>query len=114
MPEDLARQAVTHASWVERRAESYERLAFLGDSVLALAITTHLFPLLEGEAEAGSSAVRDGAGGAGRMTKVRAQAVSRRSNRAVARTSVRSRVRMSSPRRKKWFVARFVPRFRIA
>ena len=39
---DLARQAVTHASWVERRSESYERLAFLGDSVLGLAVTTHL------------------------------------------------------------------------
>ncbi len=29
----------THASWTERRSESDERLAFLGDSVLALAIT---------------------------------------------------------------------------
>ena len=27
---------MTHASWVERRSASYERLAFLGDSVLGL------------------------------------------------------------------------------
>ena len=33
LPGDLARQAFTHASWVEHRAESYERLAFLGDAV---------------------------------------------------------------------------------
>ena len=32
LPDDLARQAVTHASWTEHRADSYERLAFLGDS----------------------------------------------------------------------------------
>ncbi len=49
LPDDLARQAVTHASWTERRADSYERLALLGDSVLGLSITTHLFPLLDAE-----------------------------------------------------------------
>ena len=38
----------THASWT-RRSESYERLAFLGDSVLELAITTHLYPRLEAD-----------------------------------------------------------------
>jgi ribonuclease-3 len=64
---------VTHASWVERRADSYERLAFLGDSVLALAVTTHLYPRLEADQY-----------GAGRLTKIRAQAVSGRSCRAVA------------------------------
>jgi ribonuclease-3 len=63
----------THASWVERRAESYERLAFLGDSVLALAVTTHLYPRLEAERF-----------GAGRLTKIRAQAVSGRACRRVA------------------------------
>ena len=47
LPDDLARQAVTHASWVERRSDSYERLAFLGDSVLGLAVTTHLWPRLQ-------------------------------------------------------------------
>src|SRR3954464_12529273 len=73
LPSDLARQAVTHASWVERRAESYERLAFLGDSVLALAVTTHLWPRLGADEY-----------GAGPLTKIRAQAVSGRSCRAVA------------------------------
>jgi ribonuclease-3 len=58
---------------VDRRADSYERLAFLGDSVLSLAVTTHLFPRLDAERY-----------GAGRLTKVRAQAVSGRSCRAVA------------------------------
>ena len=55
------------------RADSYERLALLGDSVLGLSITTHLFPLLDAETY-----------GAGRLTKIRAQAVSGRSCRAVA------------------------------
>src|SRR5687768_618258 len=63
LPEELARQVFTHASWVDHRAESYERLAFLGDVVLSLAVSTHLFPRFERY-------------GAGRLTKVRAQAVS--------------------------------------
>ena len=63
LPEELARQVFTHASWAEHRAESYERLAFLGDVVLSLAVSTHLFPRFESY-------------GAGRLTKVRAQAVS--------------------------------------
>jgi len=63
LPEDLARQAFTHASWAGHRAESYERLAFLGDVVLSLAVSTHLYPRFERY-------------GAGRLTKVRAQAVS--------------------------------------
>jgi ribonuclease III len=71
LPEDLARQAFTHASWVEHRAESYERLAFLGDVVLSLAVSTHLYPRFERY-------------GAGRLTKVRAQAVSGASCAAVA------------------------------
>ena len=40
LPEDLRRQAFTHSSWVEQRAEAYERLAFLGDVVLSLAVST--------------------------------------------------------------------------
>jgi ribonuclease-3 len=63
----------THASWTERRSDSYERLAFLGDSVLGLAVTTHLYPRLEAERY-----------GAGDLTKIRAQAVSGRSCKAVA------------------------------
>jgi ribonuclease-3 len=63
LPTDLRRQAFTHASWVGHRAEAYERLAFLGDVVLSLAVSTHLYPRFERY-------------GAGRLTKVRAQAVS--------------------------------------
>jgi ribonuclease-3 len=61
VPEDLARQVFTHASWTARRSDSYARLAFLGDSVLGLAITAHIYPLLEAERY-----------GAGRLTKIRA------------------------------------------
>jgi ribonuclease-3 len=63
----------THASWTERRSDSYERLAFLGDSVLGLAVTTYLYPRLQAERY-----------GAGELTKIRAQAVSGRSCKAVA------------------------------
>jgi ribonuclease III len=73
LPVDLAAQVFTHASWTERRSESYERLAFLGDSVLSLAVTAHLYPRLEADRF-----------GAGRLTKIRAQAVSGRSCKAVA------------------------------
>jgi ribonuclease-3 len=63
----------THASWSERRSDSYERLAFLGDSVLSLAITADLYPRFEAERF-----------GAGRLTKLRAQAVSGRACKEVA------------------------------
>jgi len=87
LPEELARQVFTHASWSDRRADSYTRLAFLGDSVLALAVTTHLYPRLEAERF-----------GAGRLTKIRAQAVSGRSCRAVAeRLGVGERLRAAAP-----------------
>lgn len=42
LPADLRSQALAHTSWVETRVESYERLAFLGDSVLGLSITSAL------------------------------------------------------------------------
>jgi ribonuclease-3 len=87
LPEELARQVFTHASWSERRSDSYTRLAFLGDSVLALAVTTHLYPRLEAERF-----------GAGRLTKIRAQAVSGPSCRAVAeRLEVPARLRAAAP-----------------
>jgi ribonuclease-3 len=80
-------QAVTHASWTGRRSESYERLALLGDSVLGLSVTTHLFPVLDADSY-----------GAGRLTKIRAQAVSGRSCRAVAeRLGLPERLRASAP-----------------
>ncbi len=87
LPEDLARQVFTHASWSERRGDSYSRLAFLGDSVLALAVTTYLYPRLEAERF-----------GAGRLTKIRAQAVSGVSCRAVAvRLELPARLRAAAP-----------------
>ena len=77
----------THASWTERRSDSYERLAFLGDSVLNLAVTAHLYPRLEAERF-----------GAGRLTKIRAQAVSGRACRAVAeRIGVPARLEAAGP-----------------
>jgi ribonuclease III len=72
VPEELRRQALTHASWVERRQESYDRLAFLGDSVLGLAISSALYPRFPNA-------------GAGRLTKLRAQSVSRQACAEVAR-----------------------------
>jgi ribonuclease-3 len=63
LPEELRRQALTHSSWTENRAESFERLAYLGDSVLALAVARDLvgrFPDVD----------------AGGLTKIHNQAVS--------------------------------------
>jgi ribonuclease-3 len=77
----------THASWTDRRSDSYSRLAFLGDSVLGLAVTSHLFPRLEAERY-----------GAGRLTKIRAQTVSGPSCRAVAeRLGVPERLQAAAP-----------------
>jgi ribonuclease III len=87
LPSELAGPVFTHASWTVRRSDSYERLAFLGDSVLALAVTAYLYPRLEAERF-----------GAGRLTKIRAQAVSGRSCRAVAvRLGVPERLRTAAP-----------------
>ena len=87
LPDDLAVPVFTHASWTERRSDSYERLAFLGDSVLALAVTAYLYPRLEAERF-----------GAGRLTKIRAQAVSGRSCKAVAeRLGIPERLLAAAP-----------------
>lgn len=63
LPEDLRRQALTHSSWTERRVDSFERLAFLGDSVLGLAVATRTYETFPKLA-------------AGGLTKVHNQAVS--------------------------------------
>lgn len=77
----------THASWTARRSDSYSRLAFLGDSVLGLAITAHLYPRLEAERY-----------GAGRLTKIRAQTVSGPACRNVAeRLGVPALLRAAAP-----------------
>jgi ribonuclease-3 len=87
LPADLLASVFRHSSWTSRRSDSYERLAFLGDSVLALAVTTHLYPRLEAERF-----------GPGRLTKIRAQAVSGRSCREVAeRLGVPDRLRAAAP-----------------
>jgi ribonuclease III len=85
LPGDLAGQAFTHSSWVEQRNDSYERLAFLGDVVLSLAISDHIYP-------------RFSSWGAGRLTKLRAQAVSRQACADVARDlGVPERLREVAP-----------------
>jgi ribonuclease-3 len=63
LPEDLRRQALTHSSWTDDRAQSYERLAFLGDSLLGLAVAAEVF-------------ARFPAVDSGRLTKIHNQAVS--------------------------------------
>ncbi|HMI80707.1 MAG TPA: putative dsRNA-binding protein [Solirubrobacterales bacterium] len=63
LPDDLRRQALTHSSWTERRVDSFERLAFLGDSVLGLTVATKIYDDFEMFA-------------AGGLTKVHNQAVS--------------------------------------
>jgi ribonuclease-3 len=65
LPDDLKRRAVTHSSWVDHRADSYGRLAFLGDGVLGLAVAEHLYRRYE-------------RADIGRLTKVHGQAVSGR------------------------------------
>lgn len=63
LPDELREQALTHSSWTERRIESFERLAFLGDSVLGLSVATELFQRFD-------------AIDSGGLTKVHNQAVS--------------------------------------
>lgn len=63
LPDELRRQALTHSSWTEHRVDSFERLAFLGDSVLGLAVASRLHE-------------RFGAIAAGGLTKIHNQAVS--------------------------------------
>lgn len=40
---DMARQVFTHSSWASDRTLSYERLEFLGDSVLGVCISTEIY-----------------------------------------------------------------------
>jgi ribonuclease-3 len=63
LPAELRQQALTHSSWTEHRVDSFERLAFLGDSVLGLAVASKLFERFDGLASGG-------------LTKVHNQAVS--------------------------------------
>lgn len=72
LPKPLLFQALTHPHAVADRTESYERLEFLGDSVLGLAVAAHLFRRFEGVEE-------------GRLAKLKAFVVSRVSCAAVAK-----------------------------
>src|SRR5207244_621519 len=64
--------AFTHTSWADERSDSYERLEFLGDSVLELALADALFHRFPDFDE-------------GQMAKVRSHVVSRASCAVVAR-----------------------------
>src|SRR3954465_7079431 len=72
LPGDLLENVFTHSSWAPNHASSYERLEFLGDSVLELAIARALFERFPDFSE-------------GRMAKVRSHVVSRASCAVVAR-----------------------------
>ncbi|MCX6387580.1 MAG: putative dsRNA-binding protein [Solirubrobacterales bacterium] len=42
LPDDQLGRATAHSSWVRPRSNSYERLAFVGDTLLDLIVTQHL------------------------------------------------------------------------
>jgi ribonuclease-3 len=64
LDQGTVRQVFTHTSWAAVRVQSYERLEFLGDSVLSLCITTELYRRFPGFAE-------------GHLARLRAYVVSR-------------------------------------
>ncbi|MGI5940509.1 MAG: ribonuclease III [Thermoleophilia bacterium] len=72
LPPHIFRQALTHSSWVTERNESYERLEFLGDSVLGLAIAATVYERYPHKDE-------------GELARVKAFVVSRASCAEVAR-----------------------------
>jgi ribonuclease-3 len=72
LPPERREQVFTHTSWAPDRASSYERLEFLGDSVLELAIARALYDRFPDASE-------------GRLAKIRAHVVSRQSCASVAR-----------------------------
>jgi ribonuclease-3 len=72
LPDELLANVFTHSSWAPDRASSYERLEFLGDSVLELAIARALYDRYPEFSE-------------GRMAKIRSHVVSRASCAVVAR-----------------------------
>ena len=72
LPPERREHVFTHTSWAPDRASSYERLEFLGDSVLELAIARALYDRFPDASE-------------GRLAKIRAHVVSRHSCATVAR-----------------------------
>ncbi|GAB4253818.1 MAG: ribonuclease III [Thermoleophilia bacterium] len=85
LPPALLAKSLTHSSWVEDRVDSYERLEFLGDSVLGLAISAHIYERYPEYSE-------------GRLAKLKAYVVSRESCSLVAdRLGIRELVLSESP-----------------
>src|SRR3982751_3691119 len=72
LPPERSAAVFTHSSWAADRTASYERLEFLGDSVLELAVARTLYDRFPEFSE-------------GRMAKVRSHVVSRASCAVVAR-----------------------------
>jgi ribonuclease III len=58
LPPELYRRALTHSSWVGARTGSYERLEFLGDSVLGLVIASSLYERYPDSEEGGLARVK--------------------------------------------------------
>jgi ribonuclease-3 len=72
LPAERLEPVFTHSSWAPDRASSYERLEFLGDSVLELAVARALYERFPDFSE-------------GRLAKIRSHVVSRASCSVVAR-----------------------------
>jgi ribonuclease-3 len=72
LPAERLEHVFTHSSWAPDRASSYERLEFLGDSVLELAVARTLYDRYPDFSE-------------GRLAKIRSHVVSRQSCALVAR-----------------------------
>ena len=71
LPAEQSAAVFTHSSWASERSQSYERLEFLGDSVLELAIAHALYDRFPDYEE-------------GQMAKLRSQVVSRASCAVIA------------------------------
>ena len=84
LPGELLETVFTHSSWAPDRASSYERLEFLGDSVLELAIARALYERYPDFSE-------------GRMAKIRSHVVSRASCAVVSRE-----LGLGQPARRAW------------
>src|SRR5204863_7186090 len=73
LPPERVAAVFTHSSWAADRTDSYERLEFLGDSVLELAIARALYDRFPSFTE-------------GSMAKIRSHVVSRASCAVVSRS----------------------------
>lgn len=51
LPDDVRRHALTHPAWALSHNDSFERLEFLGDAVLGMAISAELFRLFPDQEE---------------------------------------------------------------